>query len=240
MPEKININTTIGDFVAMYPQTRKIFDRFDLDYCCGGKKEIKAAAEEKEVNLNELVTELEQNISSVEEKEQEKIWINSSLSEIIDHIVSKHHGFLKKALPDTYKLLERVVRVHGPKHGNFLNKLNDIYSQLKEKLEEHLNDEEKVLFPYIKELESGAKQKSISRDKESLNTVIEILCSEHDEAGNALREMRNITSNYILPHDACESFKALYDNLQEIEDDLHEHVHLENTVLFPKVQALLN
>lgn len=234
MQEKINLNTTLGDFVAMYPKTRKVFGAFDLDYCCGGQQEIKAAAQEKNIDLNELSSALEKAITESNES-VEKIWINESLTNVVNHIVSTHHAFMHKELPYIDKLLEKIVLVHGPKHGDFLNKLNDTYKILKKDLEQHLSDEETLLFPYIKVFEPSNDLKKPNENTEKFKKIVDILFTEHDEAGDLLREMRNLTSNYTLPSDACKSFEELYEHLQAIEDDLHEHIHLENSVLFPRL-----
>lgn len=239
MQEKIDLNSKLGDIVAKHPETRKVFEEFDLDYCCSGNDSIKNAIEGTQIDANILIKKLEEAINEPPEKEEEKIWINEPLKDIVNHILSTHHAFLRKELPYTYKLLDKVVMVHGPKHGHFLNRLNDIYTNLQESLEQHLNEEENTLFPYIKELEDTTKQEKTDKDFEKFQKIIEILYSEHEEAGEALREIRNLTSNYTLPSDACESFKALYENLQDIESDLHTHVHLENSVLFPRVKKLL-
>lgn len=242
MQEQIDINQKLGEIVAKYPKTRKVFEKFDIDYCCGGEKTIKAASEEKDIDVDNLIKDLEFVISESadQEKSEEKIWINESLTDIINHIVSDHHAFLRKELPYTFILLDKVVMVHGPKHGDVLNFLNDKFLGLKEKLERHLDDEEIILFPFVKALEAQKKEEVQGHDGENFQKIIEILYSEHEEAGEALREMRRVTSNYTLPVDACESFKTLYENIQAIEDDLHKHIHLENTVLFPRIKKLLN
>lgn len=233
MQEKINFNTTLGDFVALYPKTKRVFGKFGLDYCCGGKQKIQIAAEEKNIDLNELTLALEKTIME-SNKNTEKIWINEPLTDIINHIVSKHHAYLWEELPYVNELLEKVVKVHGPKHGDVLNGLNNIYKTLKTNLEQHLKVEETQLFPYVKELEVSVKTKNADKETE-LKKIIGVLYKEHEEAGDALSQIRNLTSNFLSPDDACESFEALYENLQLIEADLHEHVHLENTVLFPRI-----
>lgn len=236
MPEKIDIDTTLGNFVACYPRTRKVFDQFRMDYCCGGKRPIKEAATENNINISELTQKLEEAINESDEKTIEKIWKNEPLDKVVDHIMSKHHSYLQRELPHVEQLLEKVVMVHGPKYREFLYTLNDTFKELKADLEKHLEDEETLLFPNIKEIESVQKNEE---RKEKFNRIVEKLYTEHDTAGDALSRMRSITENYTLPKDACASFESLYENLQAVEDNLHEHVHLENTVLFPKLEAFL-
>ncbi len=242
MEKNINFDTTLGDFVASYPKTRKVFENFGLDYCCGGKQDLKKAAEAKNVDINALLEELEETINKgiEEDSEEIKIWKDESIKNIINHIVSKHHTYMRSELPRIDTLLNKIVQVHGPKHGDFLNSLSATYKLLKEALEEHLNDEEMILFPFAKELEAGANEADKSKNTGSdYKEIVEILYTEHEDAGEALAKMRNITSNYVLPTDACASFESLYESLEALEDDLHEHVHLENMVLFPKIEKLM-
>lgn len=240
MKEKININATLGDFVAMYPKTRKVFEKLGFDYCCGGKQDIKSAAKDKKVKIDDLISALEVAINENPEKIAEKIWINESLSDVVDHILSTHHTFMHKELPYISKLMNKVTMAHAEKHGDFLNLLNGVYQTFKDNLEEHLNMEETLLFPYIKELEASKKPLKPIKETAKFKKIIDLLSAEHDVAGDALLEMRALTSDYVLPLDACKSFEELYEHLQAIEDDLHEHVHLENTILFPRVVVLIN
>lgn len=240
MKEKININTTLGDFVACYPKSRKVFEKLGFDYCCGGKQDIKSAAKDKKVKLKDLISELEVAINKTPEKIEEKIWINEPLNDVIDHILSTHHTFMHKELPYISKLMDKVTVAHAEKHGDFLNWLNSIYQNFKDNLEEHLNVEENTLFPYIKELEISKTSKKPNIETDKFKKIIDLLSAEHDVAGDALSEMRELTSDYVLPLDACKSFEELYEHLQAVEDDLHKHIHLENTVLFPRVIVLIN
>lgn len=240
MKQKINIDTTLGDFVASYPKSRKVFEKLGFDYCCGGKQDIKSAAKDKKVNLKDLISELEDAINKTSERREEKIWINESLSDVIDHILSTHHAFMHKELPYISKLMDKVTVAHAEKHGDFLNWLNSYYQNFRDNLEEHLSLEENTLFPYIKELEASTKAKKPKIETEKFKKIIDLLSAEHETTGDALLEMRELTSDYSLPLDACESFKELYERMQAVEDDLHKHIHLENTILFPRVVVLIN
>lgn len=240
MKEKIDINTTLGDFVAYYPKSRKVFEKLGFDYCCGGKQDIKAAAKDKKVKLKDLISELEAAINKTPEKNEEKIWIDEPLSKVVNHILSTHHTFMHDELPYIAKLMNKVTLAHSEKHCEFLNWLNSIYQNFKNNLEEHLNIEETVLFPYILELEKSKKHKKPNMETKKFKKIIDLLSAEHDVAGDALAEMRELTSDYVLPLDACKSFEELYEHLQALEDDLHKHVHLENTILFPRVVVLIN
>lgn len=240
MKEKINIDTTLGDFVAMHPKSRKVFEKLGFDYCCGGKQDIKSAAKDKKVKLKDLLSSLDVAINETPEKIEEKIWIDEPLNKLVDHILDTHHSFMHKELPYISKLMHKVTLAHAEKHGDFLNWLNSIYQNFKNNLEEHLNIEENILFPYIIKLEKYKKSKKPIFETKKFKKIIDLLSAEHDVAGDALSEMRELTSDYVLPLDACKSFEELYEHLQALEDDLHKHVHLENTVLFPRVVVLIN
>lgn len=240
MQEKINIDTTLGDFVACYPKSRKVFEKLGFDYCCGGKQDIKSAAKNKKVKLKDLISALETAINETPEKIEEKLWINETLSDVIDHILSTHHSFMHKELPYISKLMDKVSAAHAEKHGDLLNLMNSIYQNFKDNLEEHLNVEENTLFPYIKELEASKKNKNPKAETSKFKKIIDLLSAEHDVTGDALSDMRELTSDYVLPLDACKSFEELYEHMQAVEDDLHKHIHLENTILFPRVIVLIN
>lgn len=240
MKEKMSIDTTLGDFVARYPKSRKVFEKLGFDYCCGGKQDIKSAAKDKKVKLKELISALEVAINETPEKIEEKIWMNEPLSDVINHILSTHHKFMHKELPYISKLLDKVTIAHAQKHGDFLNWLNSLYQNFKVNLEEHLKLEENTLFPYIKELEASTKHKKPKIETDKFKKIIDLLSTEHETTGDALYEIRDLTSDYVLPLDACKSFEELYEHLQAIEDDLHQHIHLENTVLFPRLVVLMN
>lgn len=240
MKKQIDINTTLGDFVACYPKSRKVFEKLGFDYCCGGKQDIKSAAKDKKVKLEDLMSALEIAINKTPEKIEEKIWINEPLKDVIDHILSTHHAFMHKELPYISKLMDKVTIAHSEKHGDFLNWLNSYYQNFRDNLEEHLSVEENTLFPHIKKLESLTKSKKPKIETEKFKKIIDLLSAEHEVTGDALSEMRELTSDYSLPLDACKSFEELYEHLQAVEDDLHKHIHLENTILFPRVIVLIN
>lgn len=240
MKEKINIDTTLGDFVAYYPKTRKVFEKLGFDYCCGGKQDLKKAAKDKKVQLKELIIALEAAINETPEKNEEKIWINEPLNDVINHILSTHHAYMHKELPYISKLMDKVTIAHSERHGDFLNWLNSLYQTFKDNLEEHLSIEENLLFPYIKEQEASTNKKKASIETKKFKKIINLLSAEHDVTGDTLYEIRELTSDYKLPLDACKSFEELYEHLQAIEEDLHKHIHLENTILFPRIIVLIN
>lgn len=242
MSKKIDFDKSLGDFVADYPQSRDVFEKFNLDYCCGGQKNIVVAATEKNIDLDEFKFLVQKAIDEAPKKQRIKKWSNESLINIIDHIEKKHHVFTWDKLASSSLLLNKLVEVHGPKHGDFLSKLRSMFSEFKLKLEKHLLVEEDIVFNYIRILESsfGLKRKKSYSDPRFTIEVIDILNKEHEDAAEILTKMRDFTSNYKLPDYACKTFAKLYQDLQALEDDLHEHIHLENTILLPRIKKLIN
>jgi regulator of cell morphogenesis and NO signaling len=147
---------------------------------------------------------------------------------------------MREQLPRLQDLLAKVLKAHGPKHGTMLNPLQGTYNSLRQEIEQHLMKEEQVLFPYIRQIDEAASRGKPAPEMHcgSVQNPIRQMEHEHDNAGNALSRMRQLTDNYTLPGDACNTFRALYDGLQALEDDLHQHIHLENNILFPKAIKL--
>jgi regulator of cell morphogenesis and NO signaling len=232
---------TVGQLVAKHPQTRKIFEKWGIDYCCGGRHDLKTAAAEKSANLEMLLTELNEAIETVSSNQApETDWTNASLAELADYIEARHHTFMKEQMPRLSAMLVKVKRAHGDKHGEMLTELEDVYLSLREEIESHLMKEEKILFPYIRQIEAHAAGKGPVPQAHcgSVTNPISQMEFEHDNAGNALKRMRELSNNYVVPPDGCSTFAALYEALAGMETDLHEHIHLENNILFPKAIEL--
>ncbi len=171
---------------------------------------------------------------------QSKNWLEVTLTELVQHIVDAHHTYLKEHLPRLKNLSDKVYNAHRQHHGEMIQKLKKALESLRIDLEMHLAKEEQILFPLIKEMEAFANRQGPKPRMHcgSIENPIHQMEREHKAAGDILTEMRSTTSEYNLPDDACESFKALYDGLKELEKDLHEHIHLENNILFPKAVEL--
>jgi regulator of cell morphogenesis and NO signaling len=155
---------------------------------------------------------------------------------LIDHILNTHHAYMKTQLPRVAALLAKVLQAHSDRHGDMLRAVAAVYGPMKAELDGHLAKEEMVLFPLVRALDGGAKPGSFHCG--SVQNPIRVMWMEHDSAGEALAEMRRLTSDYTAPEDACNTFKALYFELAEMERDLHRHIHLENNILFPRAIAL--
>ena len=239
MTETIGRTASLRKLVADYPQTRPVFERFGIDYCCHGTRTVEAAAVEDGVELAALLGALRSSLASpLPEGEDFRDWAGAPPSEVADHVERRHHAYMHEHLPRLERLMGRVLEAHGPRHGHMLAPLMTTYESMEAALNHHLYTEELVVFPLIREAQAWARGEGAVPPRESLAYHLQHLEEEHALAGRELERLREITSGYQLPEDACEAFRALYEGLQELEKDLHLHVHLENNVLFPKARDL--
>jgi regulator of cell morphogenesis and NO signaling len=238
MSIQVTAQTVVRDLAGRYPATLKVFEDHGIDYCCGGDKCLAEAAQESGAELGAVVAALQAALSAAPSKaaQPEKDWYGASLSDLINHIVDTHHAYMKKALPQVRDLLKKVLRAHGPRHGELLHQVEALFAALDEEITAHLSKEENVLFPYIASADAHARGKG-AKPVACFPTVrapIQQMQHEHENAGQALERIREITGNYTLPADACPTFAALYEALEQMEADLHRHIHLENNILFPR------
>ncbi len=215
---------TLGQIAAKDLHKAQIFKKYGLDFCCGGKKTVKQACEEKGLDLRKIEDELNQASGSVTSRPLP--YNEWNIGFLADYIVNTHHSYLRKNLPDIRQYAEKVMNVHGSNHPE-LYAVQKIVEQLYKELTEHLVKEENDIFPMIKEI---ANNKKISTIEDPIN----ILVHEHESVGKMLGDLRKFTANYTLPDDACASYSLLYRMLNELEDDTLLHIHLENNILFPK------
>lgn len=242
MSQKINLDTSLGDFVAQYPHSRELFNYFDLDYCCKGEQNVVVAAKEKNIDLGEFESLLKLVLERVPNTEKYKSWTNESLTNIVNHIEAVHHSLTWGILTTIDMLLNKLMQVHGEKHGDFLHPLQSLIINFKLELEEHMSQEENVVFPAIRKLEEASNSNSPMPEKELalVQESIKNLKSDHEKAGEILSQIKVMTKNFELPDYACASFVKFYADLETLQDDLHAHIHLENTVLFPKLMKLVS
>jgi len=220
----------IGDIVTEFPEAMSIFQNQGIDFCCGGDRPLAAGIEKQNLEEEQLIEKLntayQQREAEVEEIKGN--WTEASPSELIDYIVDQHHTFLKERLPEISELVVKILRVHGNKHPEELTKVHRLFNNLRIDLEQHLFTEEETVFPLIKESET------ISDSKKSAELISEIneLESEHDHAGDILKELNEVTNGYQVPDDGCQTYQRTYQLLEELETDLFQHIHLENNILF--------
>ena len=234
----ITPDTMVRDIVVAWPQTRWVLEHHGVDYCCNGQMPLKAATDRAGANYDRVVADLQQTLASPVGAEVPRDWTRAGLAELADHILDTHHAFMHRQLPRIRAMVKKVMAAH-PNHMGMLASLQRVFEALREEIEVHLMKEEQVLFPYIKELDRMVAGQTPFSPMHcgSVANPIGQMEHEHDSAGAALAEMRRLTSNYVLPPDACPTFAELYQSLQELEADLHEHIHLENNILFPGAVA---
>ena len=238
MTVQVDSQTTVRDLVGRYPQTRQVFEKFEIDYCCGGAKSLADVAADQDLNVSTLVETLTETLEtdpSVAETAG-KDWYAGSLSELIEHILATHHAFVKEALPRLRPLIAKVLAAHGEHHGDMLRQVQTYFNSLDNELTSHMMKEEQMLFPYIVALDRHSRE-GTARPQAPFGSVrnpVRQMEFEHENAGDALAGLRHVTGGYTLPDDACPTFQAMYDELERFEADLHQHIHLENNILFPR------
>ena len=226
----LDAETMVGSLVADRPARARVFEPFGIDYCCGGKRTLGQACERAGIDLDEVVAALaESDLAATNETERGEDW--SSLTELADHIVATHHVNLRRELPRLAAMLDEVVAAHGERHAE-LPDLRAAFIDLRNELEPHMEKEERILFPMIRELEQAASAPASHRG--TVNHPIRVMEDEHRNAALALTRMRDLTGGYAPPDDACNTYRVLLDGLADLERDLHMHIHKENNILFPQ------
>ncbi len=232
-------NVTIGEAAARIPAIKPAFEQLGIDYCCGGNRKLQAEMEQNSITLDQLVAAMQQTASDAS-GDKSRDWTSASLTELIEHILITHHVFMKRELPRIGGLLAKVTAAHGKQHGQLLHDLADTFQGLREEIEQHLFKEEEILFPMVVAIEafmSGNGERPVSHCGTVMNPIRQME-HEHENAGAALVRMRQLANDYQLPDDACMTFGTLYEALAAMEKDLHEHIHLENNILFPAAVEL--
>ncbi|MFP4145700.1 MAG: iron-sulfur cluster repair di-iron protein [Phycisphaeraceae bacterium] len=229
----ISTQTTVGELVAQRPARSRVFEKLGIDYCCGGRKPLAEVCEKKGLDPQTVLTMLEAIDAAGDGEEVDAA--NMGLAELCDHIVATHHAYLREELPRLDFMTHKVSSVHGDREPR-LHELRDAFVAFQEEVTSHLMKEEQILFPIIKQLELG--DAGAAGHCGSIANPIAQMEHEHDNAGVGLETMRRVTDDFTPPEWACNTFRALYDALAQLEPDMHRHIHKENNVLFPRAQEL--
>lgn len=229
------IDDTVGAIVRDHPALSRLFEEAHLDYCCGGKRTLAEACHQQGLDPAAFLTQLADYATS--ESSPEVNLAALSLTELADHIERIHHAYLHRELPRLENMVTKVAAVHGDKEPRLIP-IKDIFLALSAELSTHLMKEEQVLFPIIRQLEATATLPMIHGGTIAIASPVQCMESEHDEAGKALRELRQLTDDYTPPAWACNTYRALLDALLTFEQDMHQHIHKENNVLFPRAIEL--
>lgn len=232
----ITTNMTVRDVAVEIPQSTRLFEELKIDYCCGGNRPLAEACSSAGINVDSVMELLAEAAQSTPDAFD---FQNASLPELIAYILDTHHGFTKSEMARLQLLADKVLAAHGGNHPELVH-LDELFTRLCDDLTPHMFREEQVLFPYILRLvEAAAHNRSVPFAAfGTVNNPVRMMMREHDTAGEILRELRALTSDYNVPADACISYRTLYHALEDFETDLHQHIHLENNILFPRALDL--
>ncbi len=236
--EKKNVidgSMTVGQIVAEHPSVACLLEQYGIDYCCGGKGKLDEACRKKGVKVEYLLEKFRAVIAK-EGQSHEPDWTQSSLQKLIEHIVESYHEPLRQELVRVIELADKVARVHGENHPEMI-KVKEVLADLRTQLELHMQKEEMILFPAIVRIEAGGDPQFVGCGG-GIEQPIDVMTQEHEVAGDALGTMRQLTHEYTPPSDACNTFKVLLHSLAKFEAQMHEHVHKENNILFPRALLL--
>jgi regulator of cell morphogenesis and NO signaling len=230
----ISDTTIVRDLAAGFPGATRVFENFGIDYCCGGHRTLADACREAGLPVEDLTRSLEE-AGRAPQPGSGRDWRQESLTALTEYIIDTHHFFTRQELDRLENLFDRVCSRHGENHPELFEAQMTFY-QLKRDLIPHMLKEEQVLFPYITRMEEAAGEGRAVPPPffSTVRNPVRMMMTEHDTAGDLLIRLRGITKRYTPPPDGCVSFQTLYQALAAFEADLHQHIHLENNILFPR------
>jgi regulator of cell morphogenesis and NO signaling len=234
---EFNSETKAKEIALSNPGAKQILEEAGVDYCCGGGKSLHDACAHSGISAEEILKRLRENKRRVGPEDTN--WTSALLSELTRHIVGKHHRYVREAIPRVQGLLVKVKGKHGENHPE-IAEIESPFFDLGHEMTMHMQKEEMILFPYIEALERSAEGNETLEPPffQTVRNPIHAMMQEHDAAGELVKQIRKASSEYTAPSDACPSYKTLYQDLREFEADLHQHVHLENNILFPRAVEL--
>lgn len=222
-------NKSIGSLVMRTPEYANFFEKLGLDYCCKGHKTLKEACDEKKLN----VTEVLETLKLLQSSDEVMGWDQMSIKEIVEYVVDTYHTYSKQELPRIGQLIEKVKAKHGQRYPDIFE-LQNTFEQMKDSLLKHIEEEEEVVFPLLINLEVNQ-----ASHKEDVKQHLSALDDEHVETGEALEKIKKLTNNYTPPADACMTHIVMLNSLERLERNLHEHIHKENQILFPRAATMM-
>ncbi len=232
-PSQSYSTQTIGELVAKNYRLAGVFKKFDIDFCCGGKKTLAEVCAEKGIEWDTLVAEVEKAAAAKEDHEHNyEQW---EVDFLADYIVNVHHRYVRENIPPMREYTAKVARVHGDVHPEVVE-IARLFEEVASELEQHMMKEEHILFPYLKQL-AAAERTGETAPHPPFGTVenpIRLMEQEHEHAGNLMKQIRQLSNNFVPPEDACNTYRVSFAKLNEFEEDLHHHIHLENNILFPR------
>ena len=235
----VTTEKSVRELALEIPASTRVFEKLGIDYCCGGKKSLEEACRAANLNIHQVVASLEQLGQPAVASGKERNWHEEPLAVLIGHIQQTHHKYTREEIARLGPLFEKVCSVHGSNHPELLQ-VYEAFKGLAQELGPHLMKEEMILFPYIVRMEGAVTRKESVGPAPfgSVQNPVSMMEHEHDSAGNALRAMRQGSNGYSAPTNSCISYQTLYNALAAFETDLHQHIHLENNILFPRAVAM--
>lgn len=230
---------TVREVAVENPAATRVFEKLGIDYCCGGNELLDQACGRAGISIEQVLDALEMEEETSRAAKQTHDWQNEPLSDLVAHIKNTHHKYTREETARLTALLKKVCSAHGNNHRE-LFEIQSTFAALAQELTMHLMKEEMVLFPYIERMEEAVIQREpvLPAPFGTVENPVAMMEHEHDSAGNALRAMRKASKGFAIPPDACVSYRTLYGALQAFEADLHQHIHLENNILFPRAIAM--
>lgn len=223
--------SSIGELVAKDYRKADVFKKFNIDFCCGGKKTLSQVCKNSNIDIKIVEAELNKldSVAGVASHNYND-W---SLDFLADYIINTHHNYVKTSLPIILEYNAKVAKVHGAEHEEVIA-IHDLFKEAADELTTHMIKEETILFPYIKQLVTEKSSVNGSCSFGTVKNPIRMMEHEHDLVGNIFKTIRELSNDYTPPADACGTYTVSYQKIQEFENDLHQHIHLENNILFPK------
>lgn len=228
---------SLGQIVTRNYKAADVFDKYNLDFCCKGKRSLAQACTEKQLDADKIAAEIEATANTFTERKE--LFDSWELDFLADYIINHHHNYVRDASEKLLYYTTKVASKHSVRHPE-LEDIEIAFAAIAAEMEEHMHKEEKILFPYIKSL-AEAKRNAGTQPAAPFPSVqfpIQMMETEHEAAGELTEQIRQLTNNYNFPADACNTYKVMYGKLYEFEKDLHQHIHLENNILFPKAIRL--
>ena len=230
---------TVRELALENPASTRVFEKLGIDYCCGGNKSLDEACRRANLNIDQVLDSLEKAEQAGLARQNGQDWQAEPLAALIEHIKSTHHKYTREELARLGPLFAKVSSVHGKNHPELVE-MYRVFQGLAQELSGHMIKEEMILFPFIARMEAAriGQEAMPPAPFGSVQNPVAMMEHEHESAGNALRAMREASCGYTAPGDACISYQTLYKALAEFEADLHQHIHLENNILFPRAIAM--
>jgi regulator of cell morphogenesis and NO signaling len=232
-----NTKTRVNEIALSDPGARRVLEDAGVDYCCGGGKSLHDACMRANVPAEVILEQLRQN--SKRTGTEESGWKHAPLAELTRHIRERHHGYVRDVIPRLREMLAKVREKHGSRHRE-VGEIEKLFGDIAREMQMHMQKEEQILFPYVDALERAASGQGAIEPPffQTVRNPIYSMMKEHDAAGELVRQIRTASNGYRVPEDACTTFRAAYQELEQFEKDLHLHVHLENNILFPRAVEL--